>query len=45
MSWIQNAFTQRGYRVLFVPETAKMLKLLREETDDESYKNAALAKI
>ena len=22
MSWIQNAFTQRGYTVLFVPETA-----------------------
>lgn len=22
MSWIQNAFTQRGYQVLFVPETA-----------------------
>ncbi len=22
MSWIQNAFTQEGYRVLFVPETA-----------------------
>ena len=22
MSWIQNAFTARGYRVLFVPETA-----------------------
>lgn len=25
MSWIQNAFTQRGYRVLFVPETATEL--------------------
>ncbi len=24
-SWIQNAFTQRGYRVLFVPETATEL--------------------
>ncbi len=22
MSWIQNAFTERGYRVLFIPETA-----------------------
>lgn len=25
MSWIQNAFTVRGYRVLFVPETATEL--------------------
>ena len=25
MSWIQNAFTQLGYRVLFVPETATEL--------------------
>ena len=25
MSWIQNAFSQRGYRVLFVPETATEL--------------------
>jgi len=25
MSWIQNAFTQMGYRVLFVPETATEL--------------------
>lgn len=25
MSWIQNAFTQRGYTVLFVPETATEL--------------------
>lgn len=25
MSWIQNAFTQRGYKVLFVPETATEL--------------------
>ena len=25
MSWIQNAFTQRGYQVLFVPETATEL--------------------
>lgn len=25
MSWIQNAFTQRGYAVLFVPETATEL--------------------
>ena len=25
MSWIQNAFTKRGYRVLFVPETATEL--------------------
>lgn len=25
MSWIQNAFTQKGYRVLFVPETATEL--------------------
>lgn len=25
MSWIQNAFTMRGYRVLFVPETATEL--------------------
>lgn len=25
MSWIQNAFTERGYRVLFVPETATEL--------------------
>ena len=25
MSWIQNAFTARGYRVLFVPETATEL--------------------
>ena len=25
MSWIQNAFTQMGYTVLFVPETATEL--------------------
>lgn len=25
MSWIQNAFTEKGYRVLFVPETATEL--------------------
>ena len=25
MSWIQNALTKRGYRVLFVPETATEL--------------------
>lgn len=25
MSWIQNAFTERGYKVLFVPETATEL--------------------
>lgn len=25
MSWIQNAFTERGYRVLFIPETATEL--------------------
>ena len=25
MSWIQNAFTKLGYRVLFVPETATEL--------------------
>lgn len=25
MSWVQNAFTQRGYSVLFVPETATEL--------------------
>lgn len=25
MSWIQNAFTKRGYKVLFVPETATEL--------------------
>ena len=25
MSWIQNAFTERGYTVLFVPETATEL--------------------
>ncbi|MBQ8815211.1 MAG: AAA family ATPase [Lachnospiraceae bacterium] len=25
MSWLQNAFTQKGYRVLFVPETATEL--------------------
>lgn len=25
MSWVQNAFTQMGYRVLFVPETATEL--------------------
>lgn len=25
MSWIQNSFTERGYRVLFVPETATEL--------------------
>lgn len=25
MSWIQNAFTQKGYRVLFIPETATEL--------------------
>lgn len=25
LSWIQNAFTQRGYTVLFVPETATEL--------------------
>ena len=25
MSWIQNAFTQMGYAVLFVPETATEL--------------------
>ena len=25
MSWVQNAFTQKGYRVLFVPETATEL--------------------
>ena len=25
MSWIQNAFTQKGYQVLFVPETATEL--------------------
>ena len=25
LSWIQNAFTKRGYRVLFVPETATEL--------------------
>ena len=25
LSWIQNAFTQKGYRVLFVPETATEL--------------------
>ena len=25
MSWIQNAFTQQGYKVLFVPETATEL--------------------
>lgn len=25
MSWVQNAFTQRGYTVLFVPETATEL--------------------
>ena len=25
MSWIQNAFTDRGYRVLFIPETATEL--------------------
>lgn len=25
MSWIQNVFTQKGYRVLFVPETATEL--------------------
>lgn len=27
MSWIQNAFTERGYKVLFVPETATELIL------------------
>ena len=26
MSWIQNAFSQMGYAVLFVPETATALK-------------------
>jgi Thymidylate kinase len=25
MSWIQNAFTERGYKVLFIPETASEL--------------------
>ena len=25
MSWVQNAFTQMGYAVLFVPETATEL--------------------
>ena len=25
MSWVQNAFTQKGYTVLFVPETATEL--------------------
>ncbi|MBQ1347962.1 MAG: AAA family ATPase [Blautia sp.] len=25
MNWIQNAFTQKGYRVLFIPETATEL--------------------
>lgn len=25
MSWVQNAFTEKGYRVLFVPETATEL--------------------
>lgn len=25
MSWIQNAFTERGYKVLFIPETATEL--------------------
>ena len=25
MSWIQNTFAQRGYTVLFVPETATEL--------------------
>ena len=25
LSWIQNAFTKKGYRVLFVPETATEL--------------------
>ena len=25
MSWIQNAFTKLGYRVLFIPETATEL--------------------
>ena len=25
MSWIQNEFTRRGYRVLFIPETATEL--------------------
>ena len=25
MSWIQNAFTQKGYKVLFIPETATEL--------------------
>ena len=25
MGWIQNAFSSRGYRVLFVPETATKL--------------------
>ena len=25
MSWVQNAFTQKGYKVLFIPETATEL--------------------
>ena len=25
MSWVQNAFTEKGYKVLFVPETATEL--------------------
>lgn len=29
MSWIQNAFTQKGYRVLFVPEYSDLAFLVK----------------
>ena len=41
MSWIQNAFTQKGYKVIFVDETATQLSASgapwRETTDNKEY--------
>ena len=41
MSWIQNAFTQKGYKVLFVDETATQLSAggapWSETTDNKEY--------
>lgn len=41
MSWIQNAFTQKGYKVIFVDETATQLSAggapWRETTDNKEY--------
>ena len=41
MSWIQNAFTQKGYKVIFVDETATQLSAggapWRETTDNRKY--------